>query len=133
MFLIDSNVWLERLLGQERAGEVAEFLEAIPDEKLFITDFAFHSISIALLNLDKEPLLEEFVNDLFIEGSVRLIRLEPRDLGLIIAAKQHFKLDFDDAYQYVASKKYDLTLVSFDSDFDRTDLKRKTPGQIIKQ
>jgi len=31
-----------------------------------------------------------------------------------------FGLDFDDAYQYALAVKYDLTIVSFDSDFDRT-------------
>jgi len=41
-----------------------------------------------------------------------------------------FKLDFDDAYQYIAAEKYDLTIVSFDSDFDRTTRGRKTPSEI---
>jgi predicted nucleic acid-binding protein len=36
-----------------------------------------------------------------------------------------FNLDFDDAYQYVVAEKYNLTIISFDSDFDRTELKRK--------
>ena len=29
-----------------------------------------------------------------------------------------FRLDFDDAYQYTAAQKYNLTLLSFDTDFD---------------
>jgi len=44
---------------------------------------------------------------------------------------QRFHLDFDDAYQYVAAEKYDLTLVSFDADFDRTPRGRRTPGEMI--
>lgn len=43
---------------------------------------------------------------------------------------QKFNLDFDDAYQYVAAKEYGLTIVSFDSDFDRTDKGCKTPAQL---
>lgn len=39
-------------------------------------------------------------------------------------------LDFDDAYQYVAAEKYTLTLISFDTDFDRTERGKKTPGEI---
>jgi hypothetical protein len=39
-------------------------------------------------------------------------------------------LDFDDAYQYSAAEKYNLTIVSFDSDFDRTPRGRKTPAEI---
>nr|HID14904.1 PIN domain-containing protein [Anaerolineae bacterium] len=42
-----------------------------------------------------------------------------------------FRLDFDDAYQYVAAEEYGLTLVSFDTDFDRTERGRKTPAQVL--
>jgi hypothetical protein len=48
----------------------------------------------------------------------------------IIEAAQKFNLDFDDAYQYVAAEKNDLSIVSFDSDFDRTERERKTPAEI---
>jgi uncharacterized protein len=41
-----------------------------------------------------------------------------------------FGLDFDDAYQYVVAEKFDLVLVSFDMDFDRTDKKRMIPAGI---
>ena len=43
---------------------------------------------------------------------------------------QRFNLDFDDAYQYVAAEKFNLEIVSFDSDFDRTERGRKTPDQV---
>jgi len=42
-----------------------------------------------------------------------------------------FGLDFDDAYQYVAAERHDLLIVSFDSDFDRTERRRKTPADLI--
>ncbi len=44
---------------------------------------------------------------------------------------RRFNLDFDDAYQYVAAKRNDLLLVSLDADFDRTDLGRKTPADLL--
>ena len=34
-------------------------------------------------------------------------------------------LDFDDAYQYVTLVRYNLTIISFDNDFDRTERGRK--------
>ena len=40
MLLVDTNVWLERLLDQEKSDEVGRFLDAISSEQLFITDFA---------------------------------------------------------------------------------------------
>ncbi len=37
--------------------------------------------------------------------------------------------DFDDAYQFTAACENRLILVSFDTGFDRTPLKRMTPEQ----
>jgi hypothetical protein len=44
MFLVDTNVWLERLLDQDRTAEVGDFLDRFPSGRLFMTDFALHSI-----------------------------------------------------------------------------------------
>lgn len=30
MYLVDTNIWLERLLDQERSDEVARFLDHVP-------------------------------------------------------------------------------------------------------
>lgn len=44
MYLVDTNIWLERLLDQTRSDEVRQFLDATPSEHLFISDFSLHSI-----------------------------------------------------------------------------------------
>ena len=132
MYLVDTNVWLERLLEQERSGEVREFLAQTPSNSLHITDFALHSIGIILTRLGHLEGFGRFVQDLLVEGGVTLVRLGPEDLMELINVIQSFSLDFDDAYQYVGSAKHNLTLVSFDSDFDRTELGRKTPVQVLQ-
>jgi predicted nucleic acid-binding protein len=53
------------------------------------------------------------------------------DTQQITAAMQVQRLDFDDACQYVIAKRDSLTLVSFDPDFDHTDLRRQTPAQAL--
>jgi len=131
MYLVDTNVWLERLLEQARAEEVAQFLDRIPSERLFITDFAFHSIGVILTRLHRAEALLRFVQDAFIDGAVTLIHLRPEDTQRMLDVIEQFKLDFDDAYQYVAAEKYNLTLVSFDGDFDRTERGKKTPAEIL--
>jgi len=73
-----------------------------------------------------------FVRDAFLNGAVVLVHLEPEDTEHIVRVVEKFDLDFDDAYQYVAAEKYNLTLVSFDSDFDRTERGRKTPAEVVK-
>ena len=78
-------------------------------------------------------LLIASLEDTFIDGDVSLIRLKPEDSKQLIEVVNQFKLDFDDAYQYLAAELNDLTIVSFDKDFDKTELGRKTPSQILKQ
>ena len=51
----------------------------------------------------------------------------------LVAAVEQYGLDFDDAYQYIAAKRYDLTFISLDSDFDRTDLGRRSPDEVMRQ
>jgi len=34
MYLVDTNVWLERLLSQERSDEVGQFLAHVPGHEL---------------------------------------------------------------------------------------------------
>ena len=60
-----------------------------------------------------------------------LVRLGMQDLIDLINVTERFSLDFDDAYQYVAAVQRNLIIVSFDSDFDHTELERRTPSQTI--
>ena len=53
MYLIDTNVWLELLLEQEKAKDVRHFLEAADPVKLHITEFTLYSIGIVLIRLKK--------------------------------------------------------------------------------
>ncbi len=44
MYLLDTNIWLERLLDQHRSEEVGRLLDQVPSQRLFMTDFTLHSI-----------------------------------------------------------------------------------------
>jgi uncharacterized protein len=131
MYLLDTNIWLERLLEQEKSREVELFLQRIPSELLHISDFSLHSIAIILLRLGQADTLGQFIEDLFRHGAVTLVRLDPVDFSHILRIIKMYKLDFDDAYQLAAAKKQHLTLISFDGDFDRTEMGRKTPADFL--
>ena len=130
MYLVDTNVWLERLLDQEKSDEVGRFLDSVPSSELLMTDFSFHSLGVILDRLNRREALRCFVQDAFIRGAVGLVRLEPEDTDQILRIIEQFNLDYDDAYQYVCAIKNSMTLVSFDSDFDRTERGKMTPGQV---
>lgn len=132
VFLIDTNVWLERLLDQEKSKEVGKFFDSIPSERLFITDFTFHSIALVLSKLNNVEALKHFVRDTFVEGAVTLLHLKPEDMEPLILVMRKFNPDFDDAYQYLAAEKNDAIIVSLDADFDQTERGRKTPWEVLQ-
>jgi predicted nucleic acid-binding protein len=129
MYLVDTNIWLERLLEQERSDEVGEFLSAVHSDQMGITDFSLHSIGVITTRLKRPDIFTVFVNDTCIEGAVNIISLVPGHLQKLVHSMTLYHLDFDDAYQYTAADEHGLVLVSFDTDFDRTPLQRMTPKQ----
>ena len=131
MYLLDTNIWLERLLEQTRSAEVEQFLNQISSEKIFITDFTLHSIALILMRRELFDVFTIFVQDLFIDSAVNLLSLPPQKLIDIPAIMQQEKLDYDDAYQYYSAPRHQLLLISFDTDFDRTTMGRKTPIEIL--
>jgi hypothetical protein len=131
VYLLDTNVWLEHLLSQARAQEALRLITGVDSALLSISHFSLHSIGVILGRRGRTAALDQFVADLFVHGQVSLRTILPVDFAGISAAMQSHRLDFDDAYQYVVAKRDNLTLVSFDSDFDRTDLRRHTPVEIL--
>ena len=130
MYLIDTNIFLEALLEQEKCTEVKSFLTTADFEKLFMTDLSLHSIGIILFRLKKFGLFVSFINDVVIDG-IGILSLNPGELKSLDKIIQKFNLDFDDAYQYSVAKKYNLQLISFDRDFNRTEIERKEPHEIF--
>jgi len=116
-FLIDTNIWLEELLNQVQSEEVRYFLDSVPVNLLFISDFTLHSIGVIMGRFKKYDEYKIFINDLFIDGEIKLLGLtaiETKDVFNLIRSNN---LDFDDSYQYIISKKYNLHIVTFDNDF----------------
>ena len=52
-YLIDTNVFLEGLLGQEKTKEVEKLFQTISLAQMAITDFSLHSIGVILFRLKK--------------------------------------------------------------------------------
>ncbi len=132
MYLLDTNILLELLLNQKRADEVERLLLETPPEMLCISEFSLDSIGVALVRRVMHDIFLKAVEDMLLVGGIRLIRLGPEDMQKVIQASRRFKLDYDDAYQYALAEKYNLILVSFDSDFDRTKRGKATPTDILK-
>lgn len=131
-YLVDTNVWLERLLDQDKSEVVSRFLDLVPPHQPFVTDFAIHSIGVILSRLKKHEILKLFIEDLFINGRIEQLTLESSDLIDVLDNIIKYGLDFDDSYQLTVSEKFDLTLVTFDNDFNIARIRKASPEDILK-
>ncbi len=83
MYLVDTNIWLERLLGQKQSDDVGRFLDAVNSNQLFITDFSFHSICVVLARLNRLEALVEFAEDVFVNAAIGLLTVPPNDVKVV--------------------------------------------------
>jgi hypothetical protein len=125
--LIDTNIFLEIVLAQTRATDAQDLLSKTEEHEFFISDYSLHSIGLLFFRRKQHDVFRRFLTDMFSIAGTKMISLLPRNMEDVINTAQKFGLDFDDAYQYVAAEQYGLTIISFDSDFDRTEKGRKTP------
>ncbi len=128
---IDTNIFLEALLEQEKAEEAKSLLSNIENYEFYISDFSLHSIGVLLFYKNQYDIFEQFIIDMIYNAGIILKSLNIEDMKIVINSAKNFDLDFDDAYQYGVAEKYNLIIVSFDKDFDRTEKGRKTSAELL--
>ena len=112
--LIDTNIFLEVLLDQQRSLLCRAFLQN-QTPPLLITDFSIHSIGVTLFRLQRFDLFRKFVADLVPRIQVLTLPAE-RSLEILSLHEEHH-LDFDDSYQLAVAESFHLRLVTIDRDF----------------
>ena len=131
MYLIDTNIFLEILLGQDKCMECEAMINLISksNELFYVSSFTIHSIEVVMTKNVKIAELLEFLSDI---ASSKIIRIETNseDEMNALNAMAKLKLDFDDGLQYYACKKYNLKIISYDKHFDKTSIKRLEPTQF---
>lgn len=64
---------------------------------------------------------------------IEQLSLDPHDFIDIISNIENYKLDFDGSYQLTVSQKYEMTIVTFDNDFNIEGIDKMTPDEIIEK
>ncbi|MBN1999228.1 type II toxin-antitoxin system VapC family toxin [candidate division KSB1 bacterium] len=113
MVLVDTNIFLEILLNQEKREKCKNYLSE--NEKLSISDFSLHSIGVILYRNNRERLFSKFIADIL--PNINLLHLPQNQYHMINDVKSTTMLDFDDSYQLCVAKFYDLKIVTLDKDF----------------
>ncbi|HED04263.1 MAG TPA: PIN domain-containing protein [Candidatus Fraserbacteria bacterium] len=128
--LLDTTIFLEVILEQEKAQLVQDLLSGTEEHEFFLSDYALHSIGLLLFRRKQHDTFRRFLADMILNAVVELISLSGQEMESVVEVAERFNLDFDDAYQYVIAEHYGLKIVSFDRDFDRTAKGRVTPDQL---
>jgi len=116
MYLIDTSVFLEVLLIQEKRKICKDFLD-LNVGNLYISDFSLHSIGVILLRNKKEDIFQKFTTDVI--PNIDIITLPKDSYKRLVETKIKFGLDFDDTYQYMVAKEYGLEIVTNDNHFKK--------------
>ncbi|MBU0559213.1 MAG: PIN domain-containing protein [Bacteroidetes bacterium] len=116
MHLLDTNIFLEILLSQEKSSVCKTFITSHYDE-ISISDFSLHSIGVILFRYKKHEIFSGFILDMI--PKIRILNLPSSEYVKLFCSDTKYELDFDDFYQYIIAKYYDLQIVTMDSDFKK--------------
>ncbi len=132
MMLIDTNVFLELLLGQRRAEDCRRYLEVVSEGKLeaVVTRYSLHAVESILC---RPELISEFIAAADRSAGLHVFETGNADELGVALLMNGTGLDFDDALQYYVAKRTGAeAIVSFDKHFDKTDLPRIEPAEALE-
>ncbi len=129
MYLIDANIILEVLYKRKRWKESLNFLNAVKKGSIsaYILHFTLHGISAIL---GKPALVSKFLAEILSWRGLSIVNLSVDEELAAAEIAEKVGLDFDDGLHYYLARKMRVPIVSFDKDFDKTDVRRLEPVQI---
>jgi len=129
---IDTSIFVEMMLGQKRAQESKSLLDAVAQGEVnaVLSHFTLHALE-AMISSQKK--LSEFLKNVETTKGLDVFDTTLSDEQSIAVLSEKLGLDFDDSVQfYVAKRTNSSAIVSFDKHFDRCDIPRREPFQILE-
>lgn len=136
MYLIDANILFEIILKRYHFRAAIDFLKKTLDLNidLAISSISIHGIEIFLVKGNKSKELKIFLKELELASNIRIYNTSITDELEAIEIMEKAKLDFEDTIQYYIAKKFDCkAIISYDKHFNKLDIPRKTPEEILKE
>lgn len=84
MFLVDTNIFLEVMLGQEKSTEVKDFFNRADFSSLFMSDFSLFSIGILYFKEKNTTPFIKLVNEDIGRSGLRVASLDLSDYQNIV-------------------------------------------------
>lgn len=133
MFHIDTNIFLEILLKQENKEDCKEVLEKIADGEINAVVSKFTVNGIEGMLTDELDALDKFITNITSLVNLKISETTIQEEKQILEIAKQSEMDFDDALQYSVAQRENIDqIISYDSDFDNTDIKRVEPGEILE-
>jgi len=129
---VDTSVFIELLLDQDRAEESESLLDAIGKGRVaaVVSHFTVHAIEAML---PTQQSVSMFLKDVDTSKGLAIYDTTIADEQSISILSGKIGLDFDDSVQfYVAKRTNSSSIVSFDRHFDACGIPRREPIQILK-
>ncbi|MGC9353430.1 MAG: type II toxin-antitoxin system VapC family toxin [Mariniphaga sp.] len=126
-YLIDTNIFLEILLEQDKKEKCKLFLVENYG-KIVLSEFSLHSIGVILFRNQKYNIFNSFVND--VVPNIKVASLEESEYSKLEEFAVRYNLDFDDSFQAALSEELNLTIVTMDKDFER--IKKRVKIKFLK-
>lgn len=133
MFLIDTNIFLEVMLGRAKRKACIEFLNAVKTgrEKAAVTDFTIYSIMIILDGRGKLRELGRFLRSFSAYKGLTLYATSLEDKLDAVELTVSGEFDVDDAVQYASARSLGAkAIISLDRHFDDHVIPRMDPGDF---
>jgi len=132
VYLIDTNIFIELLLGRKNADVCEKLLHkaSLGETKCVVTSFTVHAVE-GILSGNLEA-IETFLRNLSASLGIDVYTTTLEEELEVSIFADKVGLDFDDGIQYFVAKKVGAeAIISFDRHFDSTDLERVEPGELV--
>jgi len=132
VYLIDISIFLELFLDQQKADSCEELLGQILEGNVnaVVPKFSVHAVEGVLA--DNPRVVGRFLESIGSSINIEIVKTNLSEEREIAEVSQNISLGFDDALQYSVAKRENVeAIISFDSDFDKTDLERKEPEEVL--
>ena len=134
--LIDANIFLEVIFKRRHHESCRQLLSRTMNGEIraLVPLFSVHGIEAYLSRRGHHDKVLAFLSVLERSQGITIFNSTIRDEQRAIEFTTPFSLDFDDALHYYAAKSgvfFNATIVSFDTDFDRTDITRLEPQDLL--
>jgi predicted nucleic acid-binding protein len=119
-------------MKQEKSDQCKKLLDKIAKGEIntSVTKFTVHGVE-GLLTEEPES-LDKFLTNIASLINLKIVDTTVEEEKQFLELSKSNKLDFDDALQYSAAKRENAeAIISFDTDFDSTDLKRVEPEELL--